>query len=139
MDQGIERFISNKMKEKSLIVYQNNKIIFEHEGKWLHPLLDFATFLKNHPEYEPANLRIIDKVVGRASAMLTAHMGIKNVHAQLLSSLSIPIFEEHQMSYTYDELIDKLPCKTEALLLNIKSLDEAHKIITNRANKNNNN
>ncbi len=124
------------MKEKSLIVYQNDKIIYEHEGKWLYPLLDFENFLKKHPEYKPANLIVLDKIVGKASAMLNAHMGIKNVHAKLLSSLAIPIFEEHQMSYTYDELVDKLPCKTETLLLNIKSLNEAYEIISKKSRQN---
>ena len=125
------------MNNKSLTVYKNKEIIYEHEGKWLHPLLDFGIFLQEHPEYEPPTLWVHDKVVGRASAMLTAHMGIKKVHAKLLSSLAILIFEEHNISYTYDKFADKLPCKTEALLLNITSLDEAYKIIIKRANKNN--
>ena len=125
------------MNNKSLTVYKNKEIIYEHEGKWLHPLLDFEIFLQKHQKYEPSTLWVHDKVVGRASAMLNAHMGIKKVHAKLLSSLAIPIFEEHNISYIYDKLIEKLPCKTEALLLNITSLDEALKIVKQRANKNN--
>ena len=123
------------MNNKSLTVYQNEEIIYEHEGKWLHPLLEFGIYLDEHPKIKPSELTVYDKVVGKASAMLTARMGIKKVHAKLLSSLAIPIFEKHEISYTYDKLADKLPCKTEALLLNITSLDEAHKIITKRANK----
>ena len=125
------------MNNKSLTVYQNEEIIYEHEGKWLHPLLDFGIYLTEHPEIKRSELMLCDKVVGRASAMLTAHMGIKKVHAKLLSSLAIPIFEEHNISYKYDKLVEKLPCKTEALLLNITSLDEALKIVKQRANKNN--
>lgn len=135
MDQEIERFLFNKMK--SLIVYQNEDIIYEHEGKWLHPLLAFELFLKEHPEYDPSTLKVHDKIVGKASAMLTARLGIKHVHAVLLSSLAKPIFEQNNIAYTYDEIVDKLPCKTEVLLQDITSLNKAHEIITLRANNNN--
>ena len=121
------------MNNKSLIVYKNREVIYEHEGKWLHPLLDFEIYLTKHSEILPSELMVCDKVVGKASAMLTARMGIKQVHAKLLSSLAIPVFEANAIFYTYDKLVDKLPCKTESLLLNITSLDEAHDIITKRA------
>ncbi len=131
--QETERHLLNKMK--SLTVYQNKNIIYEHEGKWLHPLLDFEIFLKEHPEYDPSTLKVHDKIVGKASAMLTARLGIKQVHAALLSSLAKPVFEENNIAYTYDEIVDKLPCKTEVLLQDVTSLDQAHKIITQRAEK----
>jgi zinc transport system ATP-binding protein len=137
MDQEAEGFIFTKMNDKSLTVYKDEEIIYEHEGKWLHPLLDFEIYLTEHPEISPSTLALCDKVVGKASAMLTARMGIKKVHAKLLSSLAIPIFEAHAICYTYDQLVEKLPCKTELLLLDITSLDEAHKIIKQRANKTN--
>lgn len=125
-----ERYLYSKMK--SLVVYQNGKIIYEHEGKWLHPLLDLERFLQSNPKYAPESLSLRDKVVGKASAMLTARLGIKNVHAMLLSSLAVPVLKEYNIAFTYDKLVERLPCKTEELLSNVTSPDKAYSMIQAR-------
>lgn len=99
----------------SLEVYRDDQLIFFSDGKWLRPLLELHDFLAGQ-DYDPERLVLKDKIVGKAAALIQVYLGVKNVHASMLSRLARAVFEEFQIRYDYDQLVDRIQCRTEDLL-----------------------
>ncbi len=115
-------------------VIYNEKKIFISQGKWLYPLFDLEVFLKNN-SYQIEKLFLFDKIVGKASALLITRLQFRKVHAGILSLPARMIFEQNHMDYSYDELVEKISCKTETLLQNIDDPKEAYRILKERADR----
>ena len=122
------------MKEKTeatLKLYEKGNLIFSSRGKWLHPLFELEEYLSTG-DFQPerrAGLFLEDKIVGRAAAHLIIRLGIKRLHAGILSSLGKEALDEFEISYSYDTLVEKIICKTERLLSSVKDPEESYKII----------
>lgn len=79
------------------------------------------------------DLIVVDKIVGKASAMLLTYSGVKEVYALCLSKQGKQIFEEYGITYHYDELVDNIInrkkdgiCPMEICVKDINSLNEAY-------------
>jgi hypothetical protein len=120
------------MNDASLVVYSDGNLLFTSNGKWLHPLFDLETFLAGRG-IDASSLEIRDKVVGRGSAFLMVRLGARNVHAGLLSRLGRDVLERAGVRHTWDELVDEIQCRTEGLLRDIVDVDEAYRILAERA------
>ena len=72
-------------QEPSLELYHNGSVVFSSHSRWLHPLLELEEFLKSGPPASECRLR--DRVVGRAAALLEVRLGLRVVHAAVLSRL----------------------------------------------------
>ena len=59
---------------------------------------------------------LFDTVVGRAGALMMVYLGVRNVHAGILSKLAIPVFETAGVSYEATKIVDRIGCCTEDLL-----------------------
>ncbi|MDZ7265118.1 MAG: DUF1893 domain-containing protein [candidate division KSB1 bacterium] len=118
----------------SLEVYLDNRIIFFSDGKWLHPLLDLHEFLEAQ-HYDPQRLVVNDKIVGKAAALIQVHLGIKHIHASMLSQLARDVFEDHNIHYEFDQLVDRIQCRTEDLLLNETNPETAFRLILKLAGR----
>ena len=99
----------------TLEVFRGGERVFVSEGRWLHPLVELDRYLAES-EVDSAGLTVRDKVVGRAAALLMVRMGIGRIHARLLSELGRDALDAHAVSYTFDELVPRIACRTEALL-----------------------
>ncbi len=106
--------------------------VFTSEGRWLHPLLELEQFLSERG-LEGSRGEIRDKVVGRASAFLIVGMGVRRVHAGLLSRLGQDVLDRAGVAATWDRLVDEIECRTEGLLRNVTDGAEARRIIVQRA------
>ena len=117
-----------------LKIYNNDELIFSSESKWLHPLFEFEEFLKTYTGPRD-NLRSHDSAIGKAAAVLTLRLGIKNIHADLLSSLGLEYINSTLGTghITYDKLIDRLMCQTENQLEKLKDADEMYYLLRKRA------
>jgi len=51
---------------------------------------------------------VADKIVGKAAAMLFVLLGIKTVHAKILSCGGKEILQKYGIEYTYDELTEMI-------------------------------
>lgn len=118
----------------NLTVSHQNRIIFSHDGHWLHPLFALEDFL-NDSEYDPAELYLKDKLIGRAAAVLIHRMGFKNCHGNIISSRAVKFFEEQNIKFTYVELVKRLECQTELILTDDVSPDEAYAELCRRAGR----
>ena len=117
--------------EPTLQLFHPGALVFSSHGRWLHPLLELETFLRNGPPAAECTLR--DRVVGRAAALLEVRLGLRVVHAVTLSRLGESVFLRHRVRYTFDALVDRIACRTEELLTESTHPDEAHRIVSERA------
>lgn len=122
------------MTHHPLEVTQGETLVFFSDGKWLHPLLDFEAFLAEHA-YDPASLTVRDKIVGRAAALLTVRLGIRRVHAGMLSELGAEVLRHYGVIFDYETLVPSIACKTETLLDGELDFDKAHALIVERASR----
>ena len=118
----------------SLIVMIEEKIVFESDCNWLYPLFDLEDYLKKHP-VDLSSAKIIDKVIGKAAAMLIANLTPRSVHAGVMSQLAKDYFIHIGTSFTYNQLVPRIACKTEELLLKINDFEEAYQILSARAGR----
>lgn len=115
-------------------VYQNDKLIFQSPAHWLHPIFEFETFLNANAVVVEA-LSVRDKIIGRAAALLLVNLGIRRIHAVTLSAMGQDILNHFNIHHSYDQLVEKIGCKTEDLLKNELNPQVAYKLIKDRINK----
>jgi Domain of unknown function (DUF1893) len=118
----------------NLTVRKDDEIIFTSDKSWLHPLFELMDFL------EPGtitvkNLYVLDKLIGRGAAVLLAKMGITQCHGKIISKRALPVLEEYGIIYSYDTLVDQLECKTEIVLTDDMSLQDAFLELSRRAGR----
>ncbi len=116
----------------SLRAFLDNEIIFESDGKWLYPLFELEEHLRAGG-IDPADVSVEDKIAGRAAASLTAGMGIKKVYIHLISELGLKVFEQNGVECRYDELVEKIECRTEDLITDEMSAADACMFLRKRA------
>jgi hypothetical protein len=120
------------MTEVSLTLSLDGHMVFSSSGKWLHPLFELERFLHSH-KVDVGRCDIRDKVVGRGSAFLIVRLGVRKVHAVLLSRLGKDVFDREGVACTWDALVDQIQCRTEKLLKEVTNPEEAHGILADLA------
>ena len=118
----------------SFEVYQDKRLIFYSDEHWLYPLFSFEVFLEKS-RLNSEELLIKDKIVGKAAALLIIHFNIKHVHAVMLSELGETILKRWNIDYTYKNLVERIDCQTENILLEENDPGKAYQIIKARIQK----
>jgi hypothetical protein len=118
----------------SLEFLVDGKQVFTSAGKWLHPLFDLECFVKEHG-IDAGRGEIHDKVVGRGSAFLIVRLGVRKVHAGLLSRLGKDVLDRAGVALTWDTLVDEIACRTEGILREVTDPEEAYRILAERATR----
>jgi zinc transport system ATP-binding protein len=116
----------------SLEVYSGDELVFSSDGKWIYPLFELERFLVESP-YRPEDLLVVDKVIGKAAATVLVHLGVGRIHAVMMSRLAWDFLKERQIPFDYEELVDRILCRTEQLLADIDDPAEAHGMLKIRA------
>ena len=83
----------------SLMVYRNGDLVFQSSSKGIRPHLEAIDSLGK-------GLRgtvMVDKIVGRAAALLIIYSGAAEAHAAVLSAQGRRVLEMHHLSFTYAE------------------------------------
>jgi len=112
----------------------DSRVLFTSVGKWLHPLFELEQFVK--AEGLDGRLgEIHDKVVGRGSAFLIVRLGVRTVHAGILSQRGKDVFDRAGVACTWDQLVDRIACSTEDILRDITDPEAAYGILAERARK----
>ncbi len=118
----------------TLTVLHEGTPIFTSHGNWLHPLLELEAYLAEH-SFQPANLILQDKIIGKAAALLILRMGFHTVKAGVLSRLGEAVLQRHGITYTYEQLVDRIHCQTEELLATVEDPEEAYRLVKVRAGR----
>ena len=122
------------MQEPTLTVFCNGTPIFTSYGKWLHPLFELEAYLAKHP-IPPENLLLQDKIIGKAAALLIHRLGFRIVKTGILSKLGEAVLLRHGISYTYEQLVERIHCQTEELLATVEDPEEAYQLVKVRAGR----
>ena len=117
-----------KLENHSLLVYKDGNITFQDEHG-IKPLLI---------QIEKKGLKnaiVIDKVVGKAAALLMVYGKVKQVHTNIIAKDAIKVFDKYNIEYSYVELVDHIQnnkkdglCPMEQKVLNVDSPKKAYKI-----------
>lgn len=115
------------MKDITCTVIKENKV-YQSELKGIRPLMNWLT---QQPEVLKDSY-VIDKVVGKASALLLIYGGVSRIHGKTMSKTAEEILKHYQVEHSYDELVDYIinndgtdMCPMEKKVINIDSPEEA--------------
>jgi zinc transport system ATP-binding protein len=118
----------------TLRLYAGTEVIFSSDKHWLHPLFDLEAFFAQSDQ-DPARTRLLDRITGRAAALLVARLGIPELHTLILSRRALPILERYGIRYQCGELVDRVVCATEDLLAEIQDLETAWSLLQERRSR----
>lgn len=118
----------------SLQVFLGSQCIFSSYGNWLYPLFDLQDFLHSHP-VDMSQVKVHDKVIGKAAAFLIVRLQAGRVHGDLMSDLAIQVFTDQLLPYSFNKRVDRIDCQTEEILVNIDQIDMAYEILCEKANR----
>jgi len=80
-----------------------------------------------------AGAEIVDKVVGKAGALLLTRLNVCSVHAGVMSQKAITIFDTNLIKYSYNLLVESIDCKTEEILNDVYDPEIAYHLIRKMA------
>lgn len=90
-------------------------------------------------KYYFENYTIVDRVVGKAVAMLFIRSKVGYLHANILSRSAKKILDYYMINYSYDTLVDYIKnrnntgmCPMEETVLNVEDLDEAFQLLSEK-------
>ena len=127
MDADIQE-LAALLGNHSLLVYKDGQISFQDEHG-IKPLLI---------QIEKKGLKkaiVVDKVIGKAAALLMVYGKVKQVHTNIIAKDAIAVFEKYKVKYSYNEIVDYIQnvkkdglCPMEQKVLNVDSPKKAYKI-----------
>ena len=120
--------------EITLRLYHRDQLVFSSQGKWLHPLFELEEFL-NSSSYPRETLRVEDKIVGKAAALLIVRLDIRQVSAGVLSTLGLAVLASHDVRLEARDTVDHIDCQTESLLADIEDPEQAYEVVRVRAGR----
>jgi hypothetical protein len=119
----------------SLELFADGALVFSSRGRWLHPLFELEVYLCEHP-LPAERLALSDKIVGKAAALLIVRMGIKTVHAGILSDPAYETLVSRGAAVTWETRVCRIACATEELLLHETDPEKAWRLLRDRINAN---
>lgn len=121
---------------RSLIIYKDGEIIFESDSRGVRPHIEALEKLGRE------NLKgtiMLDKIVGRAAALLILYSGASKVYALLVSSGARNLLESREVGLIYREETPFIKVKDEVILCpfermvqDVSDPEHAYEIITSR-------
>jgi len=116
----------------SLEVYSGDSLIFYSDSHWIYPLFEFEQFLQAN-DYDPAQLQVKDKIIGRAAALILIYLGIRHIKADLMSQLGKAVLDQFGIQNEHNHLVERIECATEELLKDQFDPVQAYDILRKRA------
>ena len=108
-------------KNASLVILKN-EIIKEYYQDRVKDLVDILKKDENGLK----DAIVADKIIGKLAASIMAKAGVKEIYTIKLSKIALPVLEENNIKYKYEELIDyvKNKDKTGMCPMELKFKDE---------------
>ncbi len=114
-------------------VIRKDDMVYTSLERGVKPLLNWLDSDIDFSGYSAA-----DKVVGKAAAMLYVLLGVRNVHAIVISVKAKEVLERHGIGVTYDSLVERIHnrtntgfCPMEEAVWEIEDLQEALRAVRN--------
>ena len=126
---GIDSTLDFPPLGHSLEVRVGEDLVFASNDRWLRPLVELERFLLDKPLLDRGSLLVRDRIVGRAAALLLVRLGVQRVEAGLLSRPGQEALEAAGVRYRCRELVDRIGCRTESLLLTETDPELAYRLV----------
>ena len=104
------------------VIIKKGKIIHDENGRGIAPILDIY---RQHPD-KMKDAYLVDKVIGKAAAMVAICGKVEYVHAELICDSAVEILEKHNIEVTYTKRVKDILnrrrnglCPMEKTVLNI--------------------
>jgi hypothetical protein len=121
----------------SLMVYEGRNILFRSASKGVRPHLEAINALGAHLR----NTTMVDKIVGRAAALLILYSGAAEVHAGVINPGGRKLIEDAGVKLSFDMEIDHIKtvegrifCPFEAMVQGIDNPVQAYRAIVEKMN-----
>jgi len=117
------------------MVYKGGDLVFQSASKGIRPHLEAIEVLGESVR----GTTMVDKIVGRAAALLILYSGAAEVHAAILSAQGRHVLEMHDLPFTYAEEVEhikmrdgRIYCPFEAMVQDITDPNEAYRTIVEK-------
>jgi len=115
----------------TLRVYDGDRLIFTSSKDGLQPLLKYVDRIVPHRD----EIKIFDKIMGNAAALLSVKADCKKVYSPLGSELAIKTLSDYNAEYYFTEIVAYIQnrerqgmCPMEKLSIN-KSPEEFYEVV----------
>ncbi len=115
----------------TLRVYDGDRLLFTSNKDGLQPLLEYVDRIVPHQE----EIKIFDKKMGNAAALLSVKADAKKVYSPLGSELAIKTLSDYNVAYHFTEIVPYIQnrerqgmCPLEKLSIN-KSPEEFYEVV----------
>lgn len=112
----------------TIVIYKNDASVFTSDDRGVAPLMR----LLKEDKTQLKDSVVVDKVIGKAAALLMAYGEVKEVYTPTISSPAIQVFKNHDIKITFDKEVDRIInrkgdglCPMETLCLDIDNPAEA--------------
>jgi len=108
----------------SLLIVKEGKALFQSSDHGLRPLLEAVSGV------EPSRLKgstVIDKVVGKAAALLICYFQGEQVYAQTMSRPATKILEKRGIDFKSEKVVEAMECPFENAVMEIDDPEEGFK------------
>jgi len=116
----------------SLMIYKDGRLLFESSSRGIRPHLEA---IDKHSDMLKDTV-FVDKIVGRAAALLILYSRPLKVFATVISSSGKALFEESNLRYQFEEEVDNIKmrdgrifCPFERMVQSISDPTEAYREI----------
>ena len=117
--------------EDGLRVYDGDRLIFKSSKDGLQPLLEYIDVFTPYP----GKIRIFDKIMGNAAALLSVKAGCQEVYSPLGSELAAQTLGSYHIEYHFAEVVPYIQrrnqqgmCPMEELSIS-KSPEEFYEVL----------
>jgi len=93
------------MSNSTLWIYNGDKLLFTSNRRGLQPLLEYIDKLVPFQ----SEIKIFDKIMGNAAALLSVKAGCKKVYSPLGSEFAIKTLRRYSVQYHIDSIIPYIP------------------------------
>jgi len=133
---NVEEFLRSFRKGKlSLMVVQGGSVVYSSRGDGLSPLIDAVDSGKGYLR----DALVIDRVVGRAAALLICYGKSKHIFADLMSETALQILDACGLDYDYEQLVPHILnedstglCPFEMLVEGVSDPEEGYRLISEK-------
>lgn len=122
----------------TIVIYKSDASIVVSKDRGVVPLMNLLKEDKTQLE----DSIVVDKVIGKAAALLMAYAGVKEVYTPIISSPALKVFKNHNIVIHYDKEVERIVnrkgdglCPMETLCLDIEEPEDAFLRIMEFRNK----
>ena len=95
-------------EEATFVVIRNNQIIYHDKGNGVRPIMKV---LDSNPEILKDAI-IVDKIIGKAAAMMLSMGKSVRVHGNLMSQAAVEYLERKGIEHSYERCINVISNRT---------------------------